>query len=91
MRILIAVQLALHTEAVAHRIRRVEIRIHRIDLRKRRRRCRTASDVAQVCILELRARRERRIAERWEDQISFDAIVVHAEAAANRSLVIVER
>src|ERR1044072_392838 len=84
-------QLALHAEAVAHRVRRVEPRIHSIDLRERRRRRRTAGDVAQVRVLKLCARSERRIAERREDQVSFDAIVIHAEAAAYRSLVVVER
>src|SRR6185369_1938623 len=74
-----------------HRVRGVEIRIYRVDLRKRRRRCRTARDVAQVCVLKLRAGRVRRIAERREDQVSFDAIVVHAKATANRSLVVVKR
>src|SRR5262245_53281893 len=85
-------QFALHADAVVHCIRKLQIRIDRIDLSKGgHRRSGSAGDVRQIAVLELRAVGEGRDVYRRKDYVALGLVVVESETAANRRLVVTTR
>src|SRR4030095_7789625 len=84
-------QLPLHSEAVIHRIRNAQVGVDRVYGAKRSE-CRgcTARRIGKIPVLKLRTVEERRNIHLRKDQVAFNFVVKHAEATADRCLIIIE-